>query len=556
MSLQPTPPASVPAETARVARAAFPKGHPYLKLRDTFGTLFHDAQFQDLFSLTGQPAEAPFRLALVTLLQFAEHLSDRQAAEAVRARLDWKYLLGLELTDPGFDASVLAEFRARLLQHGAEQRLLELLLAPFREHGLLKPRGRQRTDSTHVLAAVRQLNRLELVGEAFRQALNALAVAAPEWLRPHLRLAWAERYGRCLAEQTLPRSQAERAALARTFGADGFALLAAVEAPTAPAWLRELPAVVTLRTVWEQQYEREPGPGAEPGPTFRWREAGEFPAAPEYLVSPTDPEARYSEKRSTAWVGYKVHFTESCDPEQPHLITDVLTTPAPVPDQAVLPEIQERLRQRDLLPGEHLVDAAYVDAASLVQSQQQGTALVGPPPGNSSWQARAGAGFAAEDFQVDWEAQQVQCPLGRTSVRWQEKEERGRTVIRVHFARQDCAGCAGRAHCTRDSDRGRLLTLLPRPQHEALARARVAARTAEFRAVYRARAGIEGTHAQAIKRSGVRHCRYLGEAKTRLQHVATAAALNLVRAGYWLLGTPLARTRQDAFVRLLAGSTA
>src|SRR5438309_11132929 len=120
MSLQPRPTPPVPDDTARVAHAAFPKGNPYLRLRDELGTLFHDADFADLYPRRGQPAFAPWRLALITVLQFREDLSDRAAAEAVRARIDWKYLLGLELTDPGFDASVLCEFRSRLLDGGAE----------------------------------------------------------------------------------------------------------------------------------------------------------------------------------------------------------------------------------------------------------------------------------------------------------------------------------------------------------------------------------------------------------------------------------------------------
>src|ERR671938_1181928 len=163
MSLHPQHPiGSVPKHTARIARAAFPKSNPYLTLRDTLGTVFTDRDFADLYPEQGQPGYPPWRLALVTLMQFREGLSDRQAAEAVRARIDWKYLLGLELSDPGFDFSVLCEFRERLLTGGAPERLLERPLQTCRELGLLKARGRQGTDSTHVLAAVRTINRLEL----------------------------------------------------------------------------------------------------------------------------------------------------------------------------------------------------------------------------------------------------------------------------------------------------------------------------------------------------------------------------------------------------------
>ena len=175
MSLHPQGGYQIPEETQRVARAAFPKGTLCLRLAETLGPIYQDTQFASLFPTRGQPAEAPARLALVTVLQFVEGLSDRRAADAVRGRIDWKYALGLALTDAGFDHTVLSEFRTRLVQGNAEQGLLDTLLERVREAGLLKTRGRQRTDSTHVLAAVRMLNRLERVGETLRAALNALA---------------------------------------------------------------------------------------------------------------------------------------------------------------------------------------------------------------------------------------------------------------------------------------------------------------------------------------------------------------------------------------------
>ena len=168
-----------PEETRRVARAAFPKGTLCLDIADALGAIYQDSQFAALFAQVGQPAAAPAMLALATVLQYMEGLSDRQAADAVRARIDWKYALRLPLTDAGFDHTVLSEFRSRLVEGKAEQQLLDTLLERLRNLGLVKPRGRQRTDSTHVLAAVRGLNRLERVGETLRAALNEVAMMAP-----------------------------------------------------------------------------------------------------------------------------------------------------------------------------------------------------------------------------------------------------------------------------------------------------------------------------------------------------------------------------------------
>src|SRR5215510_9888382 len=256
MSLRPHIIEPVPEVTVRVARAAFPKGHPYLTFRDALGTIFQDEDFTALFPAWGQPGSPPWRLALVTIMPFRENLADRQAAEAVRARIDWRYLLSLELTDPGFDFSMLSAFRDRLLAGSAEELLLEKLLECCQALGLLTARGQQRTDSTHVLAAIRVFNRLELVAETLRAALNAVATVAPDWLQAITPLAWYERYSRRIEKSRLPKAKAAREAYAHTVGEDGFVLLDALDTPDAPEGLRALPSLAALRRTWQRHYDR------------------------------------------------------------------------------------------------------------------------------------------------------------------------------------------------------------------------------------------------------------------------------------------------------------
>jgi transposase len=518
-------------------------------MRDAFETFFTDEPFASLFSLCGAPAIAPWRLALVSVLQFVEGLTDDQAAEAVRDRIAWKYLLGLEMNDPGFDPTVLSEFRKRLVTGSAERLLLDTLLTRFQERQLVKARGKQRTDATHVVAAARLLNRLELVGETMRCALDALAEVAPEWLAAHLPAEWIERYGRRFTNWRLPTRQTERDALAHTIGGDGQALLALLEAPDGPAGLRTLPAVAVLQQVWEQQYVREAA-------GLRFRRAEERAPAAQLIASPHDPEARRGKKRETVWVGYKVQFTETCDPGLPHLITDVQTLPAPTPDREGLRPAQEALAQRELLPATQLVDAAYPEGAALLHSAQQHQIdLVGPIVGNTTWQAREGKGFGAADFPVDWEGCSVTCPNGKQSCRWRETEADGRPVIKVFFDAEDCRECPDRAHCTQSTTTGRSLTLPAKEVYEALEAARARQQTAAFATTYAARAGIEGTHTQAVRRCGVRQARYVGEAKTHLQDLLTAAAINFVRVGDHLMSKQPARTRQSRFTQIAAVPT-
>jgi transposase len=254
MSLPASPHDVIPEQTLPVARAAFPTGNPDRRMRDALGPIEATPTFAAFVSHTGRPAEAPAQLALITMMPFAEGLSDAQAADGVRARIDWKYALALELTDPGFDASVLSAFRQRWLAGKAALRLFETMLTLFRERRLIKAKGRQRTDSTHVLAAIQTLNRLECVGETRRQALNVLATVAPAWLQPWAPAVWYDRSSRRFADYHLPPERPARYALAAQRGTDGRPLLCAIDDPATPAWLREIPASQTLRQVGRQQF--------------------------------------------------------------------------------------------------------------------------------------------------------------------------------------------------------------------------------------------------------------------------------------------------------------
>jgi Transposase domain (DUF772) len=314
MSMQPLPWPEIPETTARAARAAAARG-PYplaMRIRDELGEVFADAAFAEAFGVRGKPGWSPGRLALVTVLQMAEDLTDRAAAHRVRFGMDFKYALGMELDDPGFDASVLSEFRARVVAHGLEERVLDLLLAALRDKGLVTAGGKQRTDSTHVISAVRDLNRLELAGEAVRACLEGLAAAAPQWTAEVIDVAgWSRRYGPRVDGWRLPASQTKRAELALTYGRDAVALLTAVYHPDAPTWLRELPAVQVLRTVLLQNYAittdrqgrevvKRREADVEGLPPGRWR-----------LTSPYDLDARWGVKRDTFWNGYKVQTPAS-----------------------------------------------------------------------------------------------------------------------------------------------------------------------------------------------------------------------------------------------------
>jgi transposase len=546
MTLQPRDWTIIPEQTAQITRAAFPKGNIYMMMRDELGVLYSDSDFVTLFRADcGQPALSPGQLALVTVMQFAEGLSDRQTADAVRARLDWKYALGLELTDPGFDFSVLSEFRSRLINSRREGQLLEQMLKCFRQKGLIKARGKARTDSTHVLAAIGQLNRIECVAETLRHALNELASVAPEWLLKQVSGDWFERYGSRLEQSRLPQTKQQQQQLALTIGCDGHQLLSAIYDEKTPAQLRQLSCIEVLRRVWVQQYYLEAG-------VVQWRTPDNLPPNKQLIFSPYDPEARNRTKRRINWTGYTVHLTETCDSDKPHLITHVETTPATTGDVEMTGVIHQALADKDLLPKEHLVDTAYVDAQHLLTSRvEYDLDLVGRVPGDSSWQAQTAQGFDLSCFHVDWEAQQVTCPVGCQSHSWHlHCDNYDNPVVRVRFRPSDCRACSNRSLCTRSPKLPRVLTLRPQAQHLALTAARERQTTTEFKRRYAKRAGVEGTISQAVGAFGLRRSRYIGLPKTHLQHIATAAAINLSRLFDWLRAVPRSQTRQSRFFTL------
>jgi transposase len=550
MTLHPHPTDLLPDETARVARAiARKKGNLSLRMRDHFGTIFADLDFVALYPRGGQPGYAPWRLALVTLVQYLEKLSDEQVAEAVRTRIDLKYLLGLPLEDTGFDSSILSEFRTRLVEQNQASLLFDRLLERLHRGGLVVPGGRVRTDSTHVVAAVQQLNRLALVRETLRHALNTLAQVAPAWLAEIGEPAWVERYQARSENARLPKQATKRAALTKQIGQDGSTLLAAVDAATAPAWVRAVPALQVFRRVWIEQYSTD-----ETGQRLRTPE--ELPPCAQTIASPHDPSVRRSWKRGQEWVGSKVQLTETCEPDRPHLVTQVGTTPATTPDTEVTAAVQQALVAKDLPPDIHLTDAGYVDADHLVQSQQERRIrLLGPVHEDTSWQAQTPDAFGVGAFAIDWETEEVTCPAGAVSTGWRRKRDhRGTEVIIVLFGRAACGDCALRSRCTTSARR--TLTLRPQAQQEALAAARAAQQTEAFKAAYAVRAGIEGTISQGVRRCGMRQARYRGQAKTHFQHCAIGAALNFLRVAAWLDEQPRARTRRAPLARVLAPAVA
>lgn len=519
MSFKPRPPRRMPKELAELGPKLLPSGSPYRLVGEQLYEQYNEAEFADLYHAEGKPALSPVLLGFVTAFQYLEGLSDREAAAAVRLRLDWKYALHLPLDYVGFNYSVLSEYRDRVLAHQAEARLFDRLIEQLHSLGLIKQRGRQRTDSLAVLTKVRDLNRLERVCETLRLAIRAVLGADPAWTQSTVPPNWEERYGeRCVATRL---SEAQRQVLEQEVGSDGHWLLNRLQAESTPTILRELREVQVLKTVWSQQFEVVEG-------KIVYRATGPYDGTAQ-IQTPHDPEARYSKKRNQEWIGDKLQVTETDDEDYPHLITDIATTSSVKADSTELKEIQARLEARDVLPGEQLVDAAYVSGPNLKHSQGLGVDLIGPVPGGQSPQGRKPDGITHEQFRVEREANVAICPAGQRSSKGSLNDSGG---TQYRFASSICIACPLHARCC-NGPNGRTITLSP--DHEILSAARARQETAEFKAIYRQhRGGVEGCLSILARKYGLRVKRYVGQRKGHLQAVFTGAAVNLRRAASWL----------------------
>ena len=520
MSLKPKPPRSMPEDLAILGPRLLSPDSPYRLVGDKLYEQYREADYAGLYHPEGKPGLSPVDLAFVTVFQYLENLSDRQAAEALRVRVDWKYALHLPLGDQGFNFSVLSEYRDRVIRHQAEARLFDRVLQQLQALGLLKRRGRQRSDSLAVLSKVRDLNRLEKVVETLRLAVRSLLETDPTWTRATVPPTWEEAYGvPCVADKL---SKADRQALYARVGADGQWLLDRLQAETTPLALRTLPAVEVLATVWQQQFRVVEG-------EVVFREGGSYDGK-TYIRTPHDPEAGYSKKGEQQWVGDKLQVTETDDEDQPHLITDIAMTSSVETDYEALDAIQARLEARGLLPGEQIVDGGYMGEDNLVSSAKRGLDLVGPVQKDTTKQAQMPGGITLDQFQVDLEACMATCPADQQA---RIGTRRGKRFV-FRFPKAVCAACPLRSRCCTGKG-GRSLSL---GRHYAvLQAARARQETEAFKQLYRQhRGGVEGCLSALVRGHGIRVGRYIGRAKRNLQALFTGVAANLRRAARWLAG--------------------
>ena len=521
MSLQWHLSQEIPAETKKIGQQLFPETNLYRQIGDRFAELFPgDEIFASMYDAGGRGAEPPMLMGLVTVFQMMEKVPDRLAAQWVVSRMDWKYALHLPLDYAGFHFTDLMAFRQRLLEHQQERALFDGFLGRLQSLGLIKSRGKMRTDSTHVLGLLEKLSRMELVSESVRVAVEAIGKAAPHWTETHLPVAFLETYTGRQSEYGLSNAQVQAKLIQA--GQDGFWLLNLIDqAGTEP--LRRLPEVEVLRQVLSQQFPQ--GPNTSPAP--------QRPAGKKVIESPHEPEARFGKKREKKWRGYKAQITETCDDQLPHLFVDLEPSGAADHDSLALPAIQQRLAKRAMLPAEQYVDQGYLSAEHIYTSRAAGIALMGKPLADNS----SSLPFQQAQFHIDETTQQAICPAGKTSSAWSETQKSGwpASQVVIRFSSSACRPCTFFGQCTLNP-KGRSLEL--HPFRTILAERREQALQPDFQKKLYRRAGIEASISELVRMYRLRYCRYRGLSKLHLQTYFTAVAANLKRlARWWTLQT-------------------
>ncbi len=529
MSLQKNWNTEIPTDTAEVGREILDENDPYRMVGDEVNSFLKLKDFVKLYSKLGRGAICPIVLSLITVFQFLENIPDRVATKWVVTRIDWKYALHLPLTWTGFHYSNLSNFRQRLLKHKAERLIFNKVLEWVRSKGFLKKHGKQRSDSSHILGCVERLSRLELAWETLRVALRAIKVIAPEWYEEVIPAAFHEAYVKRQSDWRLSKEEVE--VEMQKVGSDGFWLLEHLK--DAPRSVLALEEIETLGTVWEQQFERQPNTNKVTVRPPSGRGKGR-----NLIVSPHDPDVRWSEKRGKDWRGYRLEVTETAVDDAEQFITDIDVVAANVDDSETVDDIQERLISRELKPEEHYVDQGYTSGANLAHSTDRGIELIGPVSVDTSGKPE---GYKQSDFALDFETHQATCPEGKTSAVWYERPQPDDHVgAEVQF-REQCEDCSVRDQCA-PGKCGRTLKI--NPYHEELEQRRAEQETVAFKEKMKRRPAVEGTISELTRVHGARRARYRGQGKVRLQMLFAGSAANLKR----LARASAAKKRQPAQV--------
>jgi transposase len=471
----------------------------------------------------GRPGLEPVLLLGVSLLQFLEGVPDRQAVELLRYHAGWNFALNRCVGDDLFDPSALVYFRRRLVERELSGVIFASLLAGLVEAGLVERRGKQRLDSTQMMGLLSWMSRLENVRETLRLALQELEKSAPAQARPAAWSGWIERYVESKLDYRAGvdalKSKMEQA------GRDALELLGWVDGlfEKAPGQGSQ---VQLLRRVLEENFQLTDH-------VLSQREAQPAGA----VHNPHEPQAQWAAKgqgkNKKEHVGYKVQVAESVQ-DQPlqkgeptqSFLTAIVTQPAIASDEAGLAEVEKEQARMGLeKPEEWYVDGAYVSAAKLAQAQAEGRDLVGPAQSSPKRDAR----LASEDFTVQIQKRQATCPAGQTSTNCSrlEEEQSGKINYRFEWNKSLCAACPLRERCLGQNQTHR--TLLVGEHHDTLQARRHEQKTDAFKEKVKRRNAIEGTQSELVRAHGLRHARYRGHAKARLQNYFIGAACNAKR---------------------------
>jgi len=538
----------VPECTAQLAKQLLKgKEQRFLVMAESLDDAFSEGDLKAFYPDKGQWGIHPVRICMLLLLQASEGLTDQQVAEAVRLNIGWKYVLRLPLDDLGWSSTVLTDARERFCDGDPQQVFLDSFLNKANEKGLLNF-SKQRVDSTHIIACVRSLNRVELVLETTRNAIEALTEVDVEWLSSIRRDHWLKQYYLDRPfNYRLPKKEADRIKIAEVAGNDGFYILDCIEkaAEEKKNIFKALEAIQTLEKVLEEQFSidgKGKGSKGKSKDKPKFRDSKDLKPSGERIVSPHETEARKASKGAKDWSGYKCHTSETCVQGFPNLITHVATEVGTLNDSLSLESIVQSLQKRGFAPLRFWMDSGYVNVEVLSKiAKNFGMDIVARLANGHSWQSKASKGFENKQFVIDWSNRQVTCPAKAVSVQWKPMKD-GET--NVYFSPEQCSICPFKTDCTKGQFR--ILKLKSEEIWRYMQQMRERQETPEFKKEYSTRAGVEGLQSQMIHKAG-RRSSVRGKLKTHLKLVLAAAAVNLSHVVDWKMGKVPSKTRRGKF---------
>ena len=477
--------------------------------------IFNDESFEDCYSDVGRNGRSPSFLAMVTLLQWKESLSDDETVKAVNTRLDWKIALHLEVAAKDiFEASTLCVFRKRLIENDKMCIIFDTLLNQIKKKGFIRDHAKQRIDATHVVKHLNRISTTDLLYRAVKWVVIEIGKADPEYYNKIIPDDIQERYSKDFSSFGL--SKEKRGDRQAEIVEDGFRIKRIIQDNPAET-LKELKQLVIMETIFSENV------------IIRIKEVGdkefieveEIVTPKQTIFTPDDPTLKLGKKGKTSWVGEKWHVVETAEKGEVNFIVGMIQQAANENDNKILPKLKEMNDEMGLKPDKTYADTNYISRTAIMEFEERGERLMGYVQKDTSAKPE---GFKLEDFKIDMDTLTAICPKG---IKSEKHIKNGGSNHSIIFPKNECMVCSFFKDCVTGKQKKRVLVV--GKGYGYFRKRRDEQKTAEFKSEMSVRAQVEGTISESVRFHGLRKIKYKGTEGRQFQYLMTGAAVNFKR---------------------------